>query len=137
MVWKRIAIVGLWIVSGAANADWVSQQEVAKWADKVTAVASAYHEECKGVSEPSAFPNFMYRLKAFNDSIRNLKGQLYRGYQYCVPSFRNLRQTYQNLKQEFDANYASHKNFRVRLGWQRVELAFLELDWAFTQGEEL
>lgn len=135
-MFKRLLIVML-VASPALGDHWISEQEVAKWADKTNTVATEFHEECKGVSTPSNFPNFMYRVRIFRDQLRNFRRSLYRGYSYCVPSFRQLRRDFRNLRNEFETNYSQHPNFRVRLGWLRVQQNMLETAWAFSTGNEI
>jgi hypothetical protein len=110
------------------------QAEIESLISKLCKEIAAYRTACSGISD---FSNFSYDLQNFDNTLRNVKSGLGRGFEACSPDLKRAIRDYDSLDQSFQSTLSTHANYRVRLGWSRVRTAYMKFNFAATGGRGL
>lgn len=113
---------------------WTDRDDVSRRSDRAVKRTERFQEHCGGIADVSGFAG---GIKQLGQAMRRLQSQLDRGYDGCLSDFKNIRDQYRKLAKEFDERHSHHRDWRVAYAWNSVTLAYVELEWAFTQGETL
>jgi hypothetical protein len=110
--------------------------EIAPRIDRVRDEIANYLKGTDKLRE-NAVLNLRQSLSNFDATLQNLNSALSSGFDGCSPRMRQVSKDFASMKQQFLTGLSTHPNYRVRLGWHKMEMAFWEMDWALTRGQSL
>jgi len=115
---------------------WTDKDDVTKRTGRAVKRADRFQEHTGGIGDIAELGNGVRQLSG---AMRRLQEQVERGRDYdsLVGDFKSIRQQYQQLEKEYNQRHSRHRDWRVAYGWNSVTLGYLDLEWAFTQGETL
>jgi len=132
-------LIALLFIGTAAQAEprgWKSKDEVSRRSGHAVKRAEKFEEHCGKIQDVSGLAGGVRQLAV---SMKSLQESVDRGRDFngCKVEFKAIRDQYSKLEREFNQRHHRHQNWRVTYGWYQVSLAYLELEWAFTQGDSI
>jgi len=131
-----IALLFLGTAAQAEPRGWASKDEVSRRSGHAVRRAEKFEEHCGKIQDVSGLAGGVRQLAV---SMKRLQESVDRGRDFngCVGEFKDIRNQYTRLEQEFNQRHSRHQNWRVTYGWYQISLAYLEMEWAFTQGDPI
>lgn len=115
---------------------WEDEAKVIQATQLLIDLADTFSTGCKDNGD-AALDRFVSRVKDFRDKILEMNRLAGRrvGYSNCKSSFIEAAKIFKGLRQEFERNnWYERKPFEIAHAWLKVELAFVEMRYTFTQG---
>lgn len=115
---------------------WEDEAKVIQATQLLLDLADKFGDSCKDNSD-AALDRFLTRVKDFRDKIletNRLAGRRV-GYSNCKSSFIEAAKMFRGLREEFQKNsWYDRRPFDIVHAWLKVELAYTEMRYTFTQG---
>ncbi len=121
------------VTATAEHGGYFKPNEISPNIDRMSEEIQKYRQSVGNLNDGSV-DSLIRGLESLDNSIQNLRGSLWSGFDGCKPRIRQLTRDFSALKQQFSSQLSTHANYKVRLGWYKIEMAYWELEWSLTRG---